>query len=1295
MFRRFAAIAVLLFLPLSVYGQDETVRKTIAELDPITSPQLLLDDNILFGVDILGTPNDSRHLTLTQLKNRGHVIAVNVIADMPSLLVSDGQLVATRGRIALGDGGARLYRYSATATASADGVYIVNGPSGTGRFIELASEKADLAASGIGNDAAIKFAVEDEGTSTPYSIALSEILKRSAVTSVATIADLATLAPKNGQIVITRGQATVGDGGGRIYRYDLTSNATADGVYKVLGPSSVGRYIEIASERTNIASSAIANNSAIKFYVEDTTNRQIRGYTLAELLLKTAGGGGGGSVDVPVLTSDTIAGMSALAPSDGDVVITLGGAAKGDGGSRVYRYDLAATAISNGTSIVDGPGGNGRYIDIESERNAITSESIADNSAVKLVVHNSVTNARSTYTLAELLEKTGVPGGDRQPFLAVNRIADLAGLSPQNGDIVVTRGQVTAGDGGARMYRYDSGSSAVADGIYIVTGPGGTGRYLELIQERQALTAAAIANNALVEFNVQNKADNTPRRMTLAELFTRADTRYYTESEVDASLANKADALHSHVIGNVTGLQTALDNRLIVGNNLSDVQNAGTARANLGLEIGTDVQAQLTAASQAEMEAGTEAALRTMSPLRVAQAIAALGEASQVKVVDDVAAMKALTGLANGNIVMTLSYDSTHPGIGANVYRYTTGSGTEDGGFFFTATGMGSGGFEAVDQTVADVTKFGAVGDGVTDDTAEVKAAIRASQALNIPTIFPLGTYSLSTWTSEVLTDDIRIDGEGATLVGVSGQNFIAIPNGISVDLQSLKFQTWLAPIFLQDSASSHESVIVRQCTFSSCFAALTDTSEGGVESVDKVVFADNEVSNCSRGLFIRPSNIVLAIVADNTFKSISHTSSTSAICLSGNTWETTGQIRVLNNYIESVASSASDLDTHGVLAYGENVQIVGNTVKNVTNGNNGDNAEGIYIKVKKGVIANNLLIDAGTQSYIHCKGNPSPGADGEDLIVYGNHCEQVSTTYGYTGIWVERSRSQVFANRIKGTQRGIEIAGGDHKVFFNHMDALSTPVGKGTGTAIHSQSLSTGAGNVMICNNTVNGISVADSTAVYGIYVRGIAGSTTQRIRVSGNILRGLSSPTNSEWGVTFQADAAMSDVVVSENCFDDMQSGIHSTNQANLSNVRMRGNSFVGVGDPITTSIRPGTTTSVGVTETNTVVNGVCVYRTITATDGDTTPSVANVQMDAVLLATNNTGATTLYGLDDAVVGQEYTIVLGGNDTIAHNTTTDSPDFPFILDGAANLTPGNGGGILKVLIHAGFAKEVSYTAF
>lgn len=67
-----------------------------------------------------------------------------------------------------------------------------------------------------------------------------------------------------------------------------------------------------------------------------------------------------------------------------------------------------------------------------------------------------------------------------------------------------------------------------------------------------------------------------------------------------------------------------------------------------GLIIGTDVQAYsanipTVLASQAEMEAGTEVALRAMSPLRVSQAVAALGASKQIQPISAAVAANAMT----------------------------------------------------------------------------------------------------------------------------------------------------------------------------------------------------------------------------------------------------------------------------------------------------------------------------------------------------------------------------------------------------------------------------------------------------------------------------------------------------------------------------------------------------------------------------------------------------------------------------------------------------------------------------
>lgn len=83
----------------------------------------------------------------------------------------------------------------------------------------------------------------------------------------------------------------------------------------------------------------------------------------------------------------------------------------------------------------------------------------------------------------------------------------------------------------------------------------------------------------------------------------------------------------------VRGLFTTTPATLAEGG--TGAASAGAARAALGLTIGADVQAYdadipTVAASQGEMEAGTEAALRSMSPLRIAQAIAVLVPAAQV-----------------------------------------------------------------------------------------------------------------------------------------------------------------------------------------------------------------------------------------------------------------------------------------------------------------------------------------------------------------------------------------------------------------------------------------------------------------------------------------------------------------------------------------------------------------------------------------------------------------------------------------------------------------------------------------
>lgn len=64
-------------------------------------------------------------------------IVVDTVAELASVVASDGQKVQTLGNATLGDGGDRTYTYVEGSSATLDPPLVVDGPGSVGRFIAI------------------------------------------------------------------------------------------------------------------------------------------------------------------------------------------------------------------------------------------------------------------------------------------------------------------------------------------------------------------------------------------------------------------------------------------------------------------------------------------------------------------------------------------------------------------------------------------------------------------------------------------------------------------------------------------------------------------------------------------------------------------------------------------------------------------------------------------------------------------------------------------------------------------------------------------------------------------------------------------------------------------------------------------------------------------------------------------------------------------------------------------------------------------------------------------------------
>lgn len=442
-------------------------------------------------------------------------------------------------------------------------------------------------------------------------------------------------------------------------------------------------------------------------------------------------------------------------------------------------------------------------------------------------------------------------------------------------------------------------------------------------------------------------------------------------------------------------------------------------------------------------------------------------------------------------------------------------------------------------------SKFGAVFDGATDDSAAVHAAITAASG-GQPVIFPAGTCVLSTaWPTAGYNyaKDVRLIGvgKGTVLKGVSTKTFLDISDGIS--MSGIKFDTWDEVVDLDSITGTVGDVELIGCHATTCSKLISWDTVGGSALVERL-----RIEGCNGEAFLdRAIEVRGYFDSAKVIGNFIDGAKDQAIRLGDDDatdeakWK---NINVTGNTVSNVTQSAgasSGVDCYGILLYGHHAVVEANNVDGVTSGSGaGSEATGIYLKCRNSnVIGNtvqNVALDTVSGSTSHAWG----------IEVKGDVRGAVSPTKpaGY-GV-------QVVGNTVEfataGRSRGIRVANGEVEVLGNFVDGADdhgiqlgadgrdTDFLRCEGNRVRMVAHQDSGDSIGIRCNSIVGPIVADNNTIYGTYdfavrVNPTAGSIGD-ISISNNKIQ---SDNSSAFGVYFNpsSSGAVVDAHVNGNIF------------------------------------------------------------------------------------------------------------------------------------------------------------------
>lgn len=388
---------------------------------------------------------------------------------------------------------------------------------------------------------------------------------------------------------------------------------------------------------------------------------------------------------------------------------------------------------------------------------------------------------------------------------------------------------------------------------------------------------------------------------------------------------------------------------------------------------------------------------------------------------------------------------------------------------------------------VANVYNFGAIGDGVTDDTAAFQAAIATGHVVHVPRgTFFLGPITLNqamygdgmdatvllyspnaapdsqfiTWTDPGPSTirDLTVDGNNRTSIGIGVTTGVGTgKTGLRIEDVEVRFCGQMSPTSLGYGIilnwDQTDTNAITSCVISNCY--VHDILGAGIAAGGYLhVIGHNTITNCGHSGIDCWGAMIDSVIGNNTI----YNTGTGPASSDGITGYGRDNLRVL-----IIGNTVSASNNHGIHIGGHNIQIVGNKIFNTINGS------GIILQSDpnnaptpsaNGIIADNEIDTVQSGSGIRCGWFSS-------VTVTGNFVTNILTAGGNNGgISFINSNDCICANNIVSAVGNAStlsngIQGRQSNNLIVNGNRISTIAGRGIFTDL---------GNMRAFGNTITG---------------------------------------------------------------------------------------------------------------------------------------------------------------------------------------------------------------------------------